>query len=300
MSILVIRQGFNQGATFRLGQRTLTMGRDKGNLVQVIDDKVSRRHALIRYGQGSYHLVDLQSSNGVYVNEERVREAALALHDEIRIGGTVLELIEDMHIHQDATLGRKVVDRLIIDQATRAVPAIGDADIARAEARRMIETDEVLADRDLQIHKFIYELSLAVTRGRPARECQEMAARGVMEHLSPDRLLVLELTGQKQAKRLVATFAADLPQERRRERAFMPALAQAVREAHPVLINELPAEEGRAAQLGSALAVPITAEERRVVGALYLDSFADNRKPYIEDDSDVLVRVGRALRGTFR
>ncbi len=117
MAILVIRQGYNEGSMFRLGQRTLTMGRDKGNMVQVIDDKVSRRHALIRWSNNGYQLVDLQSSNGVYLNDERVREASLSLHDRIRVGGTVLELIAEMHISEDAALGRKVVDRAIIDKA---------------------------------------------------------------------------------------------------------------------------------------------------------------------------------------
>ncbi len=296
MAILVIRQGYNEGSMFRLGQRTLTMGRDKGNMVQVIDDKVSRRHALIRWSNNGYQLVDLQSSNGVYLNDERVREASLSLHDRIRVGGTVLELIAEMHISEDAALGRKVVDRAIIDKATRSFPAMADSSPGPGNT---VETGELLADRDLLIHKFVYELSLVVSRGKPLEDCLAVAARGIKELVMPDRLLVLKLTGDNQARRLLADFADGLPAERKRERAYMPGLARAVREKQPLLLNELPHEQGRSVALGSMLAVPIVSDAGACVGALYLDSFADNRKPYIDDDREVLSRVSRVLRNSL-
>lgn len=296
MAILVIRQGYNEGSMFRLGQRTLTVGRDKGNLVQVIDDKVSRRHVLIRWSGNGYQLVDLQSSNGVYLNDERVRESTLNLHDRIRVGGTVLELIADMPISEDATLGRKVVDRAIIDKATRSFPAMTDSSPAPGGT---VETDELLADRDLLIHKFVYELSLVVSRSKPLQDCLEVAARGIQELVMPDRLLVLKLTSDHQARRLLADFAEGLAPDRKRERAYMPGLARAVRDKQPILLNELPHEEGRAVALGSMLAVPIVSDAGACVGALYLDSFADNRKPYIDDDREVLARVARVLRNSL-
>lgn len=54
--------------------RTLTIGRAKENDVVLSDPRVSRRHARIEAGAGTATLVDLGSTNGTFVNGERVGE----------------------------------------------------------------------------------------------------------------------------------------------------------------------------------------------------------------------------------
>ena len=92
MSILVIREGYNSGATFRLGKRSLTIGRDPGNLIQLIDDKVSRRHVMLAWDNGTYTVTDLQSHNGVYINGTRIKSEKLNPRDKLVVGSTTMEL----------------------------------------------------------------------------------------------------------------------------------------------------------------------------------------------------------------
>jgi hypothetical protein len=69
--------------------RPLTIGRDDGNDVQLLDGRVSRRHGRIEYSEGQYVIVDLQSANGIIVNGRRIDPDPdrLALHD-----GDVIEI----------------------------------------------------------------------------------------------------------------------------------------------------------------------------------------------------------------
>lgn len=67
----------------------LTVGRDKSSDIVLADLMVSRNHAMIRcIGHGDYYLIDGGSSNGSYVNQQRVTVPRLLKHgDRIVIGG---------------------------------------------------------------------------------------------------------------------------------------------------------------------------------------------------------------------
>ena len=72
----------------------LVLGRDPKVLVRLEDEKVSRRHAQVRAARGEVTVEDLGSTNGTYVNGERLTGPRVLAHgDEIRIGGTVLTLL---------------------------------------------------------------------------------------------------------------------------------------------------------------------------------------------------------------
>lgn len=62
------------------------IGRLPGNDIVLPSSKVSRRHAEISVRDGEYVIVDLESSNGVYVNNNRVKESLLRNGDVIGIG----------------------------------------------------------------------------------------------------------------------------------------------------------------------------------------------------------------------
>lgn len=67
----------------------LTLGRDKSSDIVLADLMVSRNHAMIRcIGHGDYYLIDGGSSNGSYINQQRVTMPRLLKHgDRIVIGG---------------------------------------------------------------------------------------------------------------------------------------------------------------------------------------------------------------------
>lgn len=71
-----------------LTDEVTTLGSVAGNTVVLADPAVSRKHAGIRKVDSMYELADLGSTNGVYVNGQRLPKKILEQGDIIRIGNT--------------------------------------------------------------------------------------------------------------------------------------------------------------------------------------------------------------------
>lgn len=84
--VLVVKRGPNAGSKFFLDGAATTIGRHPDSDIFLDDITVSRRHAEVRRGEDAFHLQDIGSLNGTYVNRERVEETALRSGDEIQIG----------------------------------------------------------------------------------------------------------------------------------------------------------------------------------------------------------------------
>ena len=73
---------------------TLTFGRSSDNDVVLRDFSVSRYHARIEVEKGVARVTDLDSTNGVKINETLVASGPLAAGDRLTIGSFVL-VVED-------------------------------------------------------------------------------------------------------------------------------------------------------------------------------------------------------------
>ena len=101
-SILVIERGGGQSTEFPLSNEESQIGRwdaDNGIFPDVdldafdADAKVSRRHARVIARNGSFMVEDLGSTNGTYVNGQRITApTTITLADTVRIGKTILKL----------------------------------------------------------------------------------------------------------------------------------------------------------------------------------------------------------------
>jgi pSer/pThr/pTyr-binding forkhead associated (FHA) protein len=84
---LVVRAGSGRvGESFPLDGERMTIGRRPDSDVFLDDVTVSRDHALIVRRSGEYHLDDLGSLNGTYVNRRRIESHHLADGDELQVG----------------------------------------------------------------------------------------------------------------------------------------------------------------------------------------------------------------------
>ncbi|MGQ9528953.1 MAG: FhaA domain-containing protein [Chloroflexus sp.] len=73
---------------------TVTIGRGLDNDIILEDTRVSRKHAQLRYRQRRFWLTDLGSTNGTFVNGERISERALRDGDVVSMGGLELTFRE--------------------------------------------------------------------------------------------------------------------------------------------------------------------------------------------------------------
>jgi predicted component of type VI protein secretion system len=69
---LIIRSGPSAGKVYDIEQNELTIGRDLNNEVVISDPEVSRRHARLYLQGPNYVLEDLVSTNGTFVNGQRL------------------------------------------------------------------------------------------------------------------------------------------------------------------------------------------------------------------------------------
>ena len=81
------------GAMMQLGDHPITIGRANDIEVSLQDDYASGRHARL-FPQGSrWFLEDLNSTNGTFVNGERLTRATpIEPGDDFRVGGTTMQL----------------------------------------------------------------------------------------------------------------------------------------------------------------------------------------------------------------
>lgn len=90
--LLAILTGEEQGAAFPVGE-ALVLGRGKECSVILADAKASRRHAQIeRVAEGRYRIQDLGSSNGTFLQGERIETSEVVPGAQIRIGDTLMTL----------------------------------------------------------------------------------------------------------------------------------------------------------------------------------------------------------------
>src|SRR3954453_292884 len=87
---LIVRRGPQPNQIYELNKDIITLGRDITNDIVINDPEVSRHHCRMTRGGGGYTLEDLGSTNGTFVNGQRLTGARpLAGGDMIGLGETV-------------------------------------------------------------------------------------------------------------------------------------------------------------------------------------------------------------------
>ncbi len=86
MAQLEILEGKHAGHVHDLSPGTWTVGRGHEADISIVDDSVSRKHAVLEGRGGQWTLRDLDSNNGTFVDSQRVAEHELCEDTEIKFG----------------------------------------------------------------------------------------------------------------------------------------------------------------------------------------------------------------------
>ena len=102
---LVLRVGPSPGKVFPLLKNTLTIGRDINNEIVINDAEVSRQHCRFQLFGDGYVVEDLGSTNGTWVNDNRISSPHQLRPGEIlRLGDNVTLAYEMVGYDADATV----------------------------------------------------------------------------------------------------------------------------------------------------------------------------------------------------
>jgi diguanylate cyclase (GGDEF)-like protein len=116
---LIIYDGDEIGGLHSLTADITVIGRTAGCDIVIPESRVSRRHAIIRRtapGSHEFELADLGSTNGTFVDGERVTQVVLQRGHKVAIGGRVLkfELVDKTDIAYQS----RIVQMIHLDELT--------------------------------------------------------------------------------------------------------------------------------------------------------------------------------------
>jgi signal transduction histidine kinase len=162
---LIIIKGADEGKQFELNLPVLAVGREAVNQIRLHDTEVSRRHAEFRLVDGAFHLVDLASANGTFVNNQPVKETLLRSGDQIQIGQSVLVYSaggSDNTIASDLADHINLVSRFDLELSSAIIKTISDTEGSRLLARPE-QANTAWLRNSLANLSVLYETSKAVS-----------------------------------------------------------------------------------------------------------------------------------------
>ena len=279
-SLFVVR-GRDQGRHFQLSQSVLRLGREAGSDIQLFDSEASRTHAEVRMQQdGTWELLDLNSSNGTRVNGEVVSRHALRSGDRIEIGDTLMIFTgAGQPREMDAAHGVDIV-RKSQEDGSRIVSSL-----SRSSADSHLipgPPSESESDRSLEV---MYLTAIAVGRTDDLNEVLNRILTLVFDWVEADRGCVMLRDPET---RLLQPAA-------RCDRAGLDVTDRRISISHTILDFVLDKKEGvRTSNAGDdsrfdaaasivqagvreALCVPLQGRYD-IVGALYVDTYTSPGK----------------------
>jgi two-component system cell cycle response regulator len=108
--------GPGMGARYALSDSPVVLGRGNDCDIRINDHSVSRRHARIQPGADGYYAVDLQSTNGTFVNDVPASICKLKDGDYLRVGNCIYRFLAGGNV--EAEYHEEIYRLTIIDALT--------------------------------------------------------------------------------------------------------------------------------------------------------------------------------------
>jgi signal transduction histidine kinase len=315
MANLTVIQGQDRGKVYDLRGNHIVMGRDPHAEVSLTDHSVSRHHAELRIAEGRFHFIDLNSSNGSFVNGVKVTECLVRPGDQIRLGSAILTLGRVVSGPMLADGGPVQIDedgRMVDAAITATAPAEFDPGAILQET-----AEDAQARRQIENLSTLLKFSSALSGIIDTQQLLETILDLTFEVVDADRAFILLLdpmTGRMEPRAvryrddLVASIEAE------RSGTAAPAPAEAPPGKPPIHVSRtivnyvLGKGEGvlstnamqdrrfsrgdSVQDLGirSAICVPIKARDH-IVGIIHADTQLQ-QAPFGENDLRMMTAVG--------
>jgi two-component system, cell cycle response regulator len=108
--------GTGMGTRYTLADTPVVLGRGGDCDIRINDHSVSRRHARIQPGADGYYAVDLQSTNGTFVNDQPASMYKLKDGDYLRVGNCIYRFLTGGNV--EAEYHEEIYRLTIIDALT--------------------------------------------------------------------------------------------------------------------------------------------------------------------------------------
>ena len=127
--------GPSMGSRYTLGEAPLVIGRASDCDIRINDHSVSRRHARIQPGADGYYAVDLQSTNGTYINDIPASMYKLRDGDYLRVGNCIYRFLMGGNVeteYHEEVYRLTIIDALTEIHNKRYLMEFLDRELARS------------------------------------------------------------------------------------------------------------------------------------------------------------------------
>jgi diguanylate cyclase (GGDEF)-like protein len=179
--------GAGMGTRYTLGEAAVVLGRDRSCDVVLDEPSVSRRHARLQAGMGGHYAVDLQSTNGTFVNDRPASMTKLKDGDYLRVGNWIFRYLAGGNLeseYHEEIYRLTIIDALTGIHNQRYFLEFLDRELARSTRHRrplalvMFDLDRFKAVNDRLGHLGgDYTLRALVACVRDAIRKEELFAR---------------------------------------------------------------------------------------------------------------------------
>ncbi len=289
---LVVQDGVDAGRLYILQEEKVTaFGRDTVNEVQLLHESISRQHARIFARDGQFFLLDLNSANGTYVNDERIEERVLADGDRIRIGAVQLRFMQAVRpsrssarltaVDEDLHEGSQMFDR----------NALAQPNFLNLDGReKSVETYE-RAHHELAT---IYKVTNAFLAEQEEDSIYDILVHVMQDVLNPDSVFVLVGEGSADDLKVIRK-GGKLQHEATLSRSVV---RKAVQEGLSILSTDVSGDtrfkDGSSSVFSgirSVLCVPLESH-KRILGVIYADTHSITRR-FEKNDLELISAIGR-------
>lgn len=185
---LFVLQGPDKGRTFHASDESTIVGR-LSDQVPLTDNSISRHHAELRRDNGEWIIRDHHSSNGTYVNGNRVYDVVPLKHgDQVRMGSTLMVFGAEESTQRFVGSSRTqdlielAADERSLDSSILASASAGDQSVILASP----ETSDAV-----HAWNIVYQFAETLGRFASVNELLEHLTDIIFGHLPVDRIFIL-------------------------------------------------------------------------------------------------------------
>lgn len=271
-----------------LKEATCRIGRKPDNDLVISDGRVSKYHLRIEFSNGKYHLCDLNSANGTFINGVRVERKEIKEGDEICIGDTTI-FFEKVTVHHPLLGVSRPVEMPSPSMAIDArSPLLTSPGFAPTESEKLQRAHRNLAT--------LYEASTILNSLLKSEEALEKILNLVFTILKADRAVIM-IKDEKSGK-LVPRGVKRRDEKDRAELKLSEGITKQVLEENKALLLSDARVDSRFGSRESIISLGIRSAmcaplrwKGETLGVIYVDTL-QVQSAFTIDELHLLVAIG--------
>ena len=289
-------------AEYLLTKVVVTVGRHPNNIITVQQEAVSRHHAKIEKKDDQFILVDLNSSNGTFVNGRRIKAHELQEGDVLTFGDTEFGFSfkpkeKREEVEEDTTVSllpdEDATSTILKTKKTDSTP-LPLAEATGADRQELIKANMRLAT--------LYRLSDLLRDANDKETILERVMNLIFEVLPADRGVILGRLSDQigDFEPLIVKYRGDKPISKQTIAISRTIVERSAREKIAILSRDAKTDERFKESesivmhdIRSTMCVPLIAKDR-ILGVLHVDT-RESVKAFTEADLTFLSSLGNEL-----